>query len=110
MLVGSVLLAFVLVPRASRGIAGRWLPRLAAGLVLLEAGFAVPAGWRVAAAVGALVLGALVAAVGAALARGWHSVVASRFADGIEGLGVVLALPAAVVASGLVGVLRGMVG
>ncbi|CAM5783383.1 hypothetical protein [Cellulomonas persica] len=105
-----VVLAFVLVPRASRGIAGRWLPRLAAGLVLLEAGLAVPPAWRVVAAVGALVLGALVAAVAAALARGWHSVVASRFADGIEGLAVVLALPASVVASGLVGVLRGMVG
>lgn len=109
-LVGCVLLAFVLLPRASRGIAGRWLPRLAAGLVLLEAGLAVPTDWRVAAAVGALVLGAVVAAVSAALARGWHSVVASRLADGFEGLAVVLALPAAVVASGLVDVLRRMVG
>lgn len=105
-----VVLSFVLVPRASRGIAARWLPRLAAGLLLLEAGAAVPAQWRVAAAAGALVLGALVAVIAAALARGWHSVVASRFADGIEGLAVALALPAGVVASGLVGVLRGMVG
>lgn len=109
-LVGCVLLAFVLVPRATRGVPGRWLPRLAAGVLLVEVGFAVPAAWRVPAAVGALVLGALVAGVGAALARGWRSVVASRLADGIEGLAVVVALPAAVVASGLVGVLRGMVG
>lgn len=70
----------------------------------------MPTDWRVAAAVGALVLGAVVAAVSAALARGWHSVVASRLADGFEGLAVVLALPAAVVASGLVDVLRRMVG
>lgn len=109
-LVACVVLAFVLVPRTQRNAAGRWTPRLAAGALLVEAAASAPDGLRVVAAVAALVVGLVVAVVGAALARGWHSVVASRLADGVEGLVVVLALPAGVVASGLVEVLRRMVG
>ncbi len=109
-LVACVLLAFVLVPRSSRDTAGRWLPRLAAGALLVETALAVPLAWRIPVAVGALALCAVVAVVGTALARGWRSVVASRLADMMEGLAVAVALPAAVVASGLVEVLRRTVG
>jgi len=105
-LVAAVVVAFVLVPRVARDPATRWLPRLAAGLVLVAASVAVPAGARVAVAAGAILLALVVTAVGAALGRGWHSVVASRAADACEGLAVVLALPAAVVAADLVESIR----
>jgi len=109
-LVGCVLLQFVLGPRTARDTTTRWLPRIAAGVLLLEVGLAVPVDSRETVALAALVLGALVAVVGTALARGWRSVVGSRLGDTVEGLAVVLALPAAVAASGLVEVLRRTVG
>lgn len=105
-LVALVALAYVLVPRVTRDPLVRWAPRLAAGALLVELSVGVPASWRLPAAAGAVVLLLVVAVVGAALARGWRSVVASRTADTVENLAVVLSLPVAIAAGGLVEILR----
>lgn len=108
-LVAALLAVLGLQPRNARGSVARWAPRAAAGLVLLELavlGGARMGGSAVLAAVACAVLAVLVAGVSVALGRGWRSVVASRFADAVEGLGVVLALPAALVAADLVETLR----
>ncbi|NKY12599.1 hypothetical protein, partial [Cellulomonas hominis] len=98
-----------LQPRSARGPVARWAPRVAGALVLVEV--AVLGGPRIGAdavvvAVACVVLAAVAAAVGVALGRGWRSVVASRVADAVEGLGVVLALPAALVAADVIETLR----
>ncbi|WP_203668082.1 hypothetical protein [Cellulomonas pakistanensis] len=108
-LVAALVAVLALQPRTARGPVARWAPRVAAGLVLLE--LAVLGGPRVGAdavllAVGCVVVALAAAAIGLALGRGWRSVVASRFGDFFEGLGVVLALPAALVAADLVETLR----
>jgi hypothetical protein len=105
-LVVLVVLAFTLVPRVTRDPVIRWVPRLAAGALLVELSLGLPQGWQVPAAVLATLLVLVVAGSGAALARGWRSVVASRLADSIENLAVVLSLPAAIAAGGLIEILR----
>ncbi|MBT0994255.1 hypothetical protein KIN34_08140 [Cellulomonas sp. DKR-3] len=105
-LVVLVVLALVLVPRVTRDPLIRWAPRLAAGALLVELALGMPAGWRASAAALAILLLLVVAGVGAALARGWRSVVASRVADVVENLAVVLSLPVAIAAGGLVEILR----
>jgi hypothetical protein len=57
-------------------------------------------------AVACVVLALIAGAVSLALGRGWSSVVASRFGDAFESLGVVLALPAALVAADMIETLR----
>ncbi|GEL96314.1 hypothetical protein [Cellulomonas composti] len=103
-----VVVAFTLVPRTTRGTVTRWWPRAAAGAAVVELAVLgpLPAAGDVAAALVALVLAVVVALVGAALGRSWRSVVASRFGDALEGLALVLSLPAAVVAADLVDTLR----
>lgn len=112
---GAVVLVLALVavltlqPRTARGAVARWAPRAAAGIVLVE--LAVVTGPLAGvdasvAAVGCLVLALLAVALSLPLGRGWRSVVASRLGDTVEGLGVVLALPAALVAADLIETLR----
>ena len=57
-------------------------------------------------AVAALALVVGMTALSIVLGRGWQSVVASRLADALEGLAVVLALPAAAVAADVIETLR----
>lgn len=104
----AVAVAFALVPRAARGAVGRWAPRLAAVVVAVAVAAVLPDDGllRVALATAALALVALVLALVVPLVRGWRSVPASRAADAVESLVVVLALPAGVVAAGLVQLLR----
>jgi hypothetical protein len=83
---------------------------VAAAIVLVEV--ALLAGDRlgplpVVAGVG-LLLGLLCALVALPIARGWRSVGFSRLADLVENLGVVLALPAALVAVDMIETLRRM--
>jgi len=89
---------------------GRWVPRAAAAVVLVELAAAAPAdaSWLVPVAVVALVLVAGMTVLSIVLGRGWRSVVASRLADTLEGLAVVLALPAAAVAADVIETLRRM--
>lgn len=108
-LVVALVAVLALQPRSARGPVARWAPRVAGALVLVEV--AVLGGpWigadAVVVAVACVVLAAVAAAVGVALGRGWRSVVASRVADAVEGLGVVLALPAALVAADVIETLR----
>lgn len=108
-LVTALVLVLALQPRTARGPVARWAPRASAALVLLEAALvAGPAlgGTAVAAAAACVLLALVTAGVGAALGGGWRSVVASRFGDALETLGVLLALPAALVAADLVEILR----
>lgn len=109
-LVVALVAALALQPRAARGDIARWAPRVAAAIVLVEV--ALLAGDRlgplpVTAAVG-LVLALLSALLALPLARGWRSVGFSRLADLVENLGVVLALPAALVAVDMIETLRRM--
>lgn len=108
-LVAALVAVLALHPRSARGPVARWAPRVAAALVLVE--LAALGGPRLGAdavvvAGACVVLAAVAAAVGVALGRGWRSVVASRVADAVEGLGVVLALPAALVAADVIETLR----
>ncbi|MCG7287217.1 hypothetical protein MHY85_14715 [Cellulomonas sp. ACRRI] len=108
-LVAALVAVLSLQPRAARGPVARWAPRVAAALVLVElAALGAPrlGPDAVLLAAGCLVVALAAAAIGVALGRGWQSVVASRFADAVEGLGVVLALPAALVAADLIETLR----
>jgi hypothetical protein len=109
-LVVALVAALALQPRAARGAVARWAPRVAAAIVLVEV--ALLAGDRlgplpVVAGVG-LLLGLLCALVALPIARGWRSVGFSRLADLVENLGVVLALPAALVAVDMIETLRRM--
>jgi hypothetical protein len=110
-LVAALVLVLTLQPRTARGPVARWAPRVAASLVLVE--LAVVGGpWlgvdAALLAVACVLLALVAAAVSLALGRGWSSVVASRFGDAFEGLGVVLALPAALVAADMIETLRRM--
>jgi hypothetical protein len=108
-LVAALVAVLSLQPRVARGPVARWAPRVAAALVLVElAALGAPrlGADAVLLAAGCLVVALAAAAIGVALGRGWQSVVASRFADAVEGLGVVLALPAALVAADLIETLR----
>lgn len=110
-LVVALVVVLTLQPRTARGPVARWAPRVAAALVLVElAALGAPVLGADAAllAVGCVVLALAVSGVGLALGRGWRSVVASRLGDAVEGLGVVLALPAALVAADMIETLRRM--
>ncbi len=107
-LVTGLLAVLALQPRAARGAIARWAPRVAAAVVLLE--LVLLAGDRLGppAVAGAVAVALAVGCAGLAmpLHRGWRSVGASRLADLVEGLGVVLTLPAALVAVDLIETLR----
>jgi hypothetical protein len=108
-LVAALVLVLSLQPRTARGPVARWAPRVAAALVLVElAAFGGPrlGADAVPLAVACVVLALVAGAVSLALGRGWSSVVASRFGDAFESLGVVLALPAALVAADMIETLR----
>ncbi|WP_282946114.1 hypothetical protein [Cellulomonas endometrii] len=108
-LAAALVLVLSLQPRSARGAVARWAPRAAAGLVLLELaalGGPLLGGDAVLVAVACVVLALVAVAVSLALGRGWSSVVASRFGDAFESLGVVLALPAALVAADMIETLR----
>lgn len=104
-----VVLSLDLQPRTTRGTLVRWAPRVSAGVLLLELGVlgAASGGPVATAATGAAIgLGLGVAALSVAIGRGWRSVGFSRLADALEGLSTALALPAALIAAGVVEVLR----
>ncbi|MCC2309575.1 hypothetical protein [Cellulomonas chengniuliangii] len=107
-LAACVALALALLPRTARGTTARVMPRLAAAAVLLETVLLTDLGGApaVAAAAVLVVVGLVVAATSLPMGRGWRSVAASRFADGIESLAVVLALPAALVAVDAIALVR----
>ncbi|KQU66456.1 hypothetical protein [Phycicoccus sp. Root101] len=73
---------------------------LAALLGTYAAGRLVGVGIGVALACTAVALGLVAVAAAVALGRGWHSTRLSRLADMLEGLAVVLSLPAAALAAG----------
>ncbi|HEY0214825.1 MAG TPA: hypothetical protein VGC57_00355 [Cellulomonas sp.] len=109
-LLAGLLAVLALQPRAARGAVARWAPRVAAAIVLVEV--ALLGGDRLGEPV-VLACAAVLLAVGCAglalpLHRGWRSVGASRLADLVEALGVVLTLPAALVAVDLIETLRRM--
>lgn len=98
-----VTLALGLAPRTTRGTVLRWAPRLGAAIVLLElAGIRGLASKDLILAITVCVvcLGLGIALVSLAIGRGWRSVAMSRFADGIEAICTVFALPVALVAGG----------
>ncbi len=103
----AVALALALVPRRDRDAVTRWAPRAAALLVLAVAvAVALVCGVSpVALAVAALVAAAIAVGVAAASARDWRSLRASRLADAVESLAVVLSPALGVVAVGTVGLL-----
>ncbi len=107
-----VALTFALAPRRSTTPLLRWAPRLATGGVLLGAGmtFSASVGLAAAGAVagGLLVLAVVMIALLVPTTRGWRSLSASRFADGIESIAVVLALPAAMIDANVPDLVRGM--
>jgi hypothetical protein len=107
-LAACLVVALALGPRTARGAAAHHLPRASAALVLVETAALgpVPGDVRMTLAVVAVALALVTAAVALLLLRGWRSVVVSRLADAVESLAVVLALPAAAVAAGLVEILR----
>jgi hypothetical protein len=110
-LVAAVVLVLSLQPRTARGTVARWVPRVAASLVLVE--LAVLGGPRLGldaalVALGCVLLALLCGGISIALGRGWSSVVASRFGDAFERLGTVFALPAALVAADMIETLRRM--
>lgn len=106
-------LALLLMPRHATSATVRWAARGAAGAVVVMAVFMVVPQLehttRVGGAMGALLLAALAAALVMPLSRGVAALRWSRVADAVEGLAVALALPAALLASDAVDVVRGMV-
>lgn len=105
-------LALMLTPRHTTSRVLRWLPRAAAGVVLVIAGIQA----SVALGDGAQILGAAVlfaiglTAVGVIIpiARGASSLIWSRFGDAFEWLAVALALPAALLSADALSLVRGM--
>lgn len=110
--VAALVLVLVLLPRHSASPVLRWVPRAAAAAVLLEAALAVSGAFGVAVlllvASGLLLIGMVSAAVIVPLGRGSYSLVWSRLADIVESMAVALALPAALLASDILGFLRGV--
>lgn len=90
----------------------RWSPRTAAAIVLVVSVFAllesIGGALLLAAAAVLLVAGMGVAAAVVPVGRGATSLGWSRFADVVEWLAVVLALPAGLLAADVLGLLRGM--
>jgi hypothetical protein len=90
----------------------RWVPRAAAAVVVLSVVVAAilasgALGLSVAAA-GLLVIGIATSAVLVAVGRGASSLFWSRLADRVEALCVVFALPAGLVAAGVIDLMRGV--
>lgn len=111
-LAATVVLALLLVPRRDAGAAVRWVPRLAAAAILVEATIALivtlPGLVPALVATGCLVAGTVAAGTVVPIARGSSSLVWSRVADVVEAFSVALALPAGLLAADVLGVLRGM--
>ena len=108
-MLGCVVIALALLPRVARDPSARWVPRIAAGVVVIEMMLLgdLVAGPRIGVvAVIVLVVALIVVAVSVPLGRGWRTVAISRLADGIERLALVLALPAAFVAADAITILR----
>ncbi|MFF2052867.1 hypothetical protein ACFVU2_14790 [Leifsonia sp. NPDC058194] len=111
-LAATVALALLLSARRSSVRLLRWVPRAAAGVVVLSVVVAATLasgalGLSVAAA-GLLVIGIATAAVLVAVGRGASSLFWSRLADLVEALCVVFALPAGLVAAGVIDLMRGV--
>ncbi|MFG6492929.1 hypothetical protein [Microbacterium sp. P03] len=107
-------LALLLGARRSSAPILRWMPRLAALVVIVVALAAAirAAGplWLTVAAGGLLVAGLALAFLVVPVGRGARSLAWSRFGDVLEWLAVVLALPAGLLAADVIDLLRGMMG
>ncbi len=111
-LVATASLALLLGARRSSVRLLRWVPRAAAAVVVLSVVVAAilasgALGLSVAAA-GLLVIGIATSAVLVAVGRGASSLFWSRLADRVEALCVVFALPAGLVAAGVIDLMRGV--
>lgn len=111
-LAGAIISSFLLYPRQANDPLSRWAPRAAAGAVgaVVALSFARSSGGVVplVSAVVLLLVALGVAATIVALTRGVRSLGVSRLADVVENITTVVALPAAIVAAGLIGILRGV--
>jgi hypothetical protein len=111
-LAATASLALLLGARRSSVRLLRWVPRAAAAVVVLAVVAAAilasgALGLSVAAA-GLLVIGIATSAVLVAVGRGASSLFWSRLADRVEALCVVFALPAGLVAAGVIDLMRGV--
>lgn len=110
-LAGFFVLALALGARRFVTQSMKWTIRLAAFVVLAMTVFALTGvtsfGVRTATAIALLFLCLVVAAAVVLLARGVRSVYWSRFGDIVEGIALVLSLPAALAAAGIIDAVRG---
>lgn len=107
----SVTVSLVLGARRISNVTMRWMPRAAAtivaGVALVEVSVSVGAPTLVAGAAAALTAGVVTAVIVVPISRGARSLFWSRFADVLDVIAVVLALPAGIVAAGAIDLLRG---
>lgn len=108
----TLVLSLILVGRHYATPALRWIPRAAAGVILLELAFAIGSGHgdlvSIVSAGGLLVAGFVAAITMVPISRGAASLSWSRLADGVEGTAVALSLPAALLAGDALTLLRGV--
>jgi hypothetical protein len=108
----TVLTALVLGARHTANPVLRWIPRAAAGLIVVETTIGLAASFPSAsllmAAIGCLAVGVFAAAVLVPIGRGARSLVWSRVADVLEWIAIAISLPAGVLAANTLDVLRGM--
>jgi len=111
-LVCTLAIALVLAARHYATPVLRWVPRAAAGIVVLVATVGVSVMYgdlTVLVIAGALLLGGIGAAVALVpISRGARSLAWSRLADVFEWLAVVLSFPAALLAADVLSIVRGM--
>ncbi|SDD09795.1 hypothetical protein SAMN05216410_2819 [Sanguibacter gelidistatuariae] len=108
-LVVAVAVALVCIPRNARNVTSKTVPRAAAGAMLLTLVVRVVLDGQanlVGLAVAAIVVGLGLGFLAIPVARGHRSVAFSRLIDAVEGLAVMLALPAALASIGAIELVR----
>jgi hypothetical protein len=108
----TLIIALVLIPRHHASSALRWLPRVAAMLVLIEVAVAFGSSLGpiavVVEAAAFFAIGVAAAAILVPVARGASSLVWSRLGDVLEAIAIALSLPSALLAADVLTILRGM--